>query len=181
MKNMKISLGVSGLLLVLSASAQAETAWRFGISGARVNVEVDDALDDNATGWSVFAGFEFNKFVAVEAGYLDAGEVKEEVLPGGVVAADNSALFGSVLGSLPLGDSPASVFARAGVLSWKSDQEGRVEGDVVISGEADGTDPYFGAGVAATIDGALLRAEYAVAELDDSDITMIGLSIVWRF
>ncbi len=73
------------------------------------------------------------------------------------------------------------MFARAGMLSWKSDQEGRVNGDVVISGEADGTDPYFGAGVAATIDGALLRAEYAVAELDDSDVTMIGLSIVWRF
>ena len=56
-----------------------------------------------------------------------------------------------------------------------------MNGETIISGEEDGTDPYFGAGIAATIDNALLRAEYSIAELDDSDVTMIGLSVVWRF
>lgn len=179
---MKKHIALLGLALIACAPAQAETAWRFGIGGSRVQVEMDDVLDDRTSGWSIFGGFEFNRYLAVEAGYIDAGEVKEEVVASGVVAVDTTAFFGSVLGSLPLGDSAASLFGRAGMLSWKSDLEGRVSGDTIVSAEADGTDPYFGAGIAATIDNALLRAEYSIAELDDDvDVTMIGLSVVWRF
>lgn len=134
---MKKHIALLGLAFVACAPAQAETAWRFGIGGSRVQVEIDDVLDDRTSGWSIFGGFEFNRFLAIEAGYLDAGEVKEEIVAGGVLAADNTAFFGSVLGSLPLGDSAASLFGRAGMLSWKSDQEGRVNGETIISCEED--------------------------------------------
>lgn len=182
-------IGILGTLGLLSAAPafsagadgfMSESAWRFGIGGGRLTIEADDLdLKGSATAWEVFGGFEFNRYLAIEAGYIDGGKAKDNV-GDIVIEADTRALYASVLGSLPVGDV-VSLYARAGVMDWKSDQEARSDGDVLLAVDVDGTDPFFGAGIAALIEGALLRLEYRIADLDDTDLTAVSLAIAWRF
>jgi hypothetical protein len=44
----------------------------------------------------------------------------------------------------------------------------------------DGSDPIFGIGAAAEVEGAQVRLEYRMAELDDTDYNLVSLSVVWR-
>ena len=95
---------------------------------------------------------------------------------------------GSVLGSLPLGGSAFSLFGRVGLLDWKADLRSR---DFVAATEAvatgDGQDVFFGGGLQAALDGAVLRLEYEYVEFDTDDddfgakSEIISLNVAWIF
>jgi OOP family OmpA-OmpF porin len=156
------------------------SAIRFGVAGGRVLIKADDVdLRGRTGGWELFGGFEFNRYFAIEAGYIIGGKAKDNV-EGIVIEDDTSMLYASAIGSLPLGDT-ASVYARAGLLDWKSDRETRLDGVVLATENVDGNDPFVGAGFAAMIDDALLRLEYRMADLDDTELRFVSLAIAWRF
>lgn len=175
---MRILSGV--LLAALFTSNASADAARFGIGAGRATIEADDFdLEGRATAWEIFGGYEFNQYLAVEAGYINGGKAKDSI-QGVVVVANTSAIAASVVGSLPVNES-FSFFGRAGYMHWESDQEARIDGDVVATADVDGNDPFFGAGVAVGIDEALLRFEYRIASLDDSDLSLLSLAVLWRF
>lgn len=176
-------VGLAALVLLSSTAAaqDSQSAIRFGIGAGKVTIEADDVdLKGNGWGWEVFAGYEFNRYVAVEASYIDAGDVNDHIEEGITAAADTHGYSASVLGTLPVNDV-FSVYARAGYLKWKADERLRVDGETVLQYDVDGSDPIFGVGLSTLVDGAFLRLEYRMADLDDTDLSMIGASIVWRF
>jgi hypothetical protein len=156
------------------------SAVRFGIAGGRIVLDAHDVdLTGRTTDWELFVGFEFNRHLAIEAGYIIGGKAKDDV-DGVVIEDDTNAAYASVIGSLPLNDV-VTAYARGGLLHWKSDREARLEGQVLDTEAVDGTDPFYGAGLAALIDDALVRLEYRIADLDDRDFGYVSLAIAWRF
>jgi OOP family OmpA-OmpF porin len=168
------------LTMIFAAHANAEGAFRIGIGGGQATIEADDLdLKGSATAWEVFGGYEANENWAVEIGYIDGGSADDSI--GNVtVEADTTTFVASVIGSLWVGDN-FSVYARAGLMHWESEEALKVSGVTVATDDLDGDDPFFGAGGALLVDGALLRLEYRLANLDDTDLSLISLALAWRF
>jgi OOP family OmpA-OmpF porin len=169
------------VLAGLSTTAMADgLGGRFGVSVGRETLKADDyGLDAHSTAWEVFGGYEFNKYLAIEAGYIDGTTAKQSI-PGGALEIDASGYYGSVVGSLPFAEV-FSVYGRAGYLHWKADEYAHADGGTA-NGSVNGDDPIFGVGIAYEGEGnALLRLEYRIADLDDTDLSLISVGIAWRF
>ena len=172
-------LGVA-LLTLLSFSASAESAWRAGVGVGRADAQEDDVgFDASSTSWEIFGGWEMNQYLAFEAGYIYGGKPKDDIA-GATVEMETHAIQASVLGSLWVNDA-FGVFGRLGMLSWKADAEGRVNGQVLARSSDDGTDAFYGVGIATVLDGALLRAEYRIADFGDIDYSQYSINVAWRF
>lgn len=175
-----LHLALLASLAAFGTTAHAESAWRAGIGLAKSTLDVDDSdFKGDSTAWEVFGGWELNRYLAAEAGFIDLGTIDDQ-LDESVFDFDSRGYYASVLGSLPLGEG-FSVYGRAGMLAWRYEAEERVDGDIVAEGKDDGNDPLFGVGVAAHLDGALLRLEYRLSEIDDAHVDLLGLAVVWRF
>jgi hypothetical protein len=104
----------------------------------------------------------------------------------------------SVLGSWWITDK-FSLFGRAGLFAWKGEVTFSEDSDVtdpanvtfIDKYDDDGFEPFIGVGLQTQLDGALVRLEYQMAEVDDfgdtgTDPSMLDqklnslqLSIVW--
>ena len=135
-------------------------------------------FDEHAIALEVFAGYEFNRWFALEGGYLNGGDATEDFFDG-AVRLESSAVYATALGSLPITDA-LSVYARAGVIKWDAEVRETLDQQVIFKRRRDGNDPLYGVGLAATVEGALLRLEYRYADLDFAESRIIGLSIVWQ-
>jgi len=187
-KSMAGRIALAVVLGTVSTAAMAD--WdgghaRLGLGGGRAQVEMDDFdLKGSGTAWEIIGGWEINRYLAIEASYIDAGNINDTLSIDGIgdvkLKADTNALTASVVGSLPLSDR-FSVFGRAGLMHWKSKQSVHALGESESLGDFDGDDPIFGVGAAFEIETALVRLEYRIADLDDSDLSLLSLGIVWRF
>lgn len=103
----------------------------FGLGSA--DHDIPGAADNKDTAWKLFGGYQFNRNVAIEGGYVDLGQV---TFPGR--SLDSTALTLSAVGSLPMTDQ----FAFTGKLgiAW-------AETDVSGFGTRDSTDPVYGLGL----------------------------------
>ena len=147
---------------------------RFGFSGGQL-----DLSDSNysPTAWNFMAGYEFNRYLAVEVGTLIDRGIKYPD-PTGTLKVDTSSYHLTAVGSYPLGDI-VSVYGRAGLLRWTLHQKYST-GGTTTSASDDGNDPYFGAGFAFNVDSGLLQFEYARTKIFDTTTTYISLGILWR-
>lgn len=177
---MRALIILSTILFAAHAQADDDGAFRFGLGVGKATIEVDDFdVEGSDTAWEVFGGYELNQYLAFEVGYIDGGSPDDTFL-GVTVRADTTAIAGSILGSIPIGET-FSVYGRAGYMHWESEQVAVLDGVTIASDDVDGDDPFFGAGVSALVDTALVRLEYRVADLDDTDLSLISLAIAWRF
>lgn len=114
---------VAGSLLPLAASAQS---WYLGASGGQSAIQASPAdvetgfllddgftasattLDKTDTAWKAYAGYRFNRFLAVEMGYADLGK-----------ASFNTTIVAAPPGTMPAPPFPihATATARGGFLS----------------------------------------------------------------
>lgn len=105
------------------------------------------ACDDKDLSWNVFAGYQFNRYWAIEGGYSNFGEATSSgFLVGGApitVTAETTAFELVGVGSLPLGDA-FSIYAKAGIFRYESD--GSASGGIVGSASDSGTELTFGLG-----------------------------------
>lgn len=124
-------------------------------------------FDDRAVGYNLGAGYRFNKWLAVDAAYWDLGEFKSDRLTGGERIGYDASIWtvGGII-SVPLWI--IDIYGRAGAAMW--DVDSRYIDD-------DGTDPYYGAGVALNILGSLdVYIEYVRFDLEESvDSANLGL------
>jgi len=154
---------------------------RLGVGIAQNYVETTyNALpfDEHGTALEVFAGYEFNRWFALEGGYLNGGDATEDFFDG-AIRLESSGVYATALGSLPITDA-LSVYGRAGVIKWDAEVRETVDQQVSFKLKRDGKDPIFGVGLAATVEGALVRLEYRYADFDFAESRIIGLSIVWQ-
>lgn len=78
-------------------------------------------LDDTSVGWTLFAGYRFFRFLAIEGGYTDLGEFSAERL-GTKTDESFQAMYLAAVGILPLGQS-WQLHAKLGGGSLKLDQK----------------------------------------------------------
>lgn len=139
-----------------------------------------EEFDGDDTAYKVFLGFGFSEYVRLEAGYVDLGDLEEDLSFVGIgsqrvgVSADGPTL-GLELG-LPLGEY-FSITARGGVLFWEA--EARVSGFGVRD---DGEDPFYGVGLRYRLGPhASLLGIAERYELEDVDVDVISLGISFQF
>lgn len=140
---------VSAMLLAMGMTGSAVAANGF-YAGASIGEASIDACgdaaavgatscDDSDTSWKIFGGYELNQNFAVEAAWVDLGEINASG-PGVSVTAEGDGFVADVKGTLPLNDQ-FGVFAKVGLISWE------LEGGGVASGlDDDGTDAMYGVG-----------------------------------
>lgn len=142
--------------------------------------DVDDAdldFDSDENARKAFAGWRFNRFIAVQLDFIDFERSVDARDALNVVSTQSDGIAPSVVGTLPLG--PIELFARAGILWYDLEIE---SGNTALVDDSD-RDPIFGAGIGVTIaERVNLRAEYEVVEIDQLDDShAVWLTAAWRF
>jgi OOP family OmpA-OmpF porin len=168
------------LALVLAAPA-ARAEFLIGASVGQTNAAVDDQIsfDADGTGWKVFVGFRFFKFLGIEGGYRDFGSpgtslagVSAEVEPRGVD------VYG--VGVLPI--KKLELWAKIGLIYW--DETLSVTGAGTPQEDDDsGTDGAFGFGIAWKFaDWIALRGEWEEFDLGAADdVRFLSVGVDFRF
>jgi hypothetical protein len=138
--------------------------------------DVDIDFDESSDASKIFAGWRFNRFLAVQLDYIDFGDagVTLDLLN---IQAETRGIAPSVVATLPVG--PVELFAKAGMLFY--DLEVSLNGDTLV--DESGNDIVYGVGVGYTLFGRLaLRAEYEIIEIDEiDDAEAFWISAAWRF
>ncbi len=141
-----------------------------GVGAGQLRLE-DSGFEADDTAVKLFGGWRFNQNFALELAYIHGGSPEDAG-----VEVEPRAMQASLLGTVPLTNS-ANVYARAGVLSWKT--EVSVPG---FTAKDDGKDFAWGVGTSFNVGSrGAIRLEYEGADLDGTDISLITLSGVLRF
>lgn len=139
------------------------------------DVGIDFSDSDNAL--KIFAGWNFNRFFAVQADFVDFGDSSGFVAPSAQGTSDVQGLAASAVGTLPIG--PIELFARVGMMFYEIDLN--LTGGRLI--DESGEDLVWGAGLGIDIlDRLNLRLEYEeidIQELDEADA--VWLNVAWKF
>jgi hypothetical protein len=183
LKSLAVAFAVV-LLLGFAADSRAQGVYLGGAySWATLDVQDVDAnlLDDNANAYKLFLGYEFPKFIGLEAAYLDFGsyEVGDfEELEDLTVDADLSAWTAALTGRIPLGDL-FTIYAKVGYFFW--DAEFKAAEDIGdLTGES-GEDLFYGAGVRLNFGKFSVLGEYEQFDGEDFKNDLFSLGLRWTF
>lgn len=220
-----IVVGSLGVAMAAPVAAEVQPGWYVGVSPGQASYDVsqDDldeividafasagapiisgtsSLDDSDTAWSIFGGYRFNPYLAVEVGYVDLGSAEYRSsgtvnLSGSVTPASFNMDFSSTgftvatLGSLPLGEM-FDVHARLGI--FFSDMEIDMSTTIGTGSASDqlsasSEDVFYGLGAAWhfggnwSLSGDWQRYD-AVGdeeETGEGDIDVLSLSLAYKF
>ena len=157
----QIKMGMGGALLALTAlGAQAQSTvpaprltmdsgFYVGAGGGRVKGEFGcvSACDNKDTTWHGYAGYQINRYFAVEGGYSDFGTVESTGTIFGSTASarvDTTAVEIAALGIAPFTDK-FSAYIKIGMYRYESDAT--LSGAVVGTSNAKGTEFTIGMGL----------------------------------
>ena len=194
---MKKQFLLACVLGAFTLPAMADNFYIFGDVG-QIKFELDGSSDSKLsktdTTFSIGAGYDFNKFLAVEVAYRDLGEAVESGSDfDGVDDYDYvdkigvTALQASVVGKLPISEV-FNVYGRVGLASLDAEYESREY-------YADGINPkpysesesktraLFGIGASFDVTSQLaVRAEYnQYAKWDDLKLSALTVGAVYKF
>jgi len=206
-KSMLRGVAFSAIALAICGSANAaEPGWYIGVGAGQSDVDISSSdvnkimtaagitgtssVDETDTAWKIFAGYQYNKYLGVELGYVDLGEVDIDAVITAPTAAtlkinaETQAAALSVIASLPIGDK-FNVFGRVGAFYWDVEAEAAaVVGGVVskASADDDGIDLLFGAGAKYDFTKNVgVRVEWERYDVDGDDIDLISGSLLYSF
>jgi len=191
---------VSAPVLAQRAPAMAQDAG-FYLGGAVGQSRLKDACegltiacDEKDTGWKVFAGYQFNRYLGIEGGYVDLGKASASGTITGVGVTGNAEVKGWELlgvGTLPIANN-FSAYGKVGFFRWDLD----VSATAVVPGFAvstsasdDGTDMTFGVGlkyeftrnVAARLEWQRYNDIGGSNTGGKSDVDLFSLGVVFKF
>ena len=142
--------------------------------------------DDTSVGWKVDLGYQFNKYLGVEGGYVNLNDMtltSTITAPVAGTARTNAASDGwtlAAVGSYPLSDK-FSVMAKLGGAYVLSDIAART-GTSQETMSADDYQPYYGVGASyALLDNLSVRAEWERFETDEFDIDLLTAGLNLKF
>jgi long-chain fatty acid transport protein len=165
-----------------SASASALAAQ--GITATQTST------DDSDFGFKVFGGYQFNKYLGLEGGYVQFNNYTANATvtaPAPNVSAyqteDSNAWFLGAVGTLPITKDFAA-FGKLGMNSWKTSYNTFIHNaDTSFTRTSSierGYDPYYGVGVSyALMQGLEVRGEYERYDLggNNTDFLSAGLAV----
>ena len=173
-------------LLLLSGTALADSGFYIGGGAGGATLESDFAdsgipslpsgIDEDDTAFKVFGGYTFDLpliDLSVEAGYVDFGEPDVQTAFGELLI-DTTGINAWGIAAVEAG--PIDVFGKLGFIAW--DVDASLAG---FSESDDGTDVGYGIGVGFDLLKIQIRGEYEVYDLDDADLEMLSLSLLYRF
>ena len=142
--------------------------------------QIDDAgIDftdgDNAT--KLFAGWNFNRYFAVQGDYVDFGDQSGAVSPSVSGTSNVKGFAPSIVGTLPIG--PVELFGRIGMMFYNLDVN--LNGGQLIDDSAE--DMVWSAGIGIDIKDRLnLRLEYEQIDIPQFDqANAVWLNAAWKF
>jgi hypothetical protein len=146
--------------------------------------QIDDAgidFSDSDNAMKVFAGWNFNRFFAVQADFVDFGEasgaVASSVGAPSTGSSDVQGLAPSIVGTIPIG--PLELFGRVGMMFCEIDMN--LTGGRLV--DESGEDLVWSVGLGIDIlDRLNLRLEYEeldIEQLDEADA--VWLNAAWKF
>lgn len=177
MKYFRATIAILALTVACSAPATAEIYVGAALGQARIDERIDGLrVADNSTSWRLFAGYEFNDYIALEAGYLDLGNISDTVL-GVPVRADADGWTLSAVGSIPFADRWA-VQARGGFFFW--DGQSSVNG--VVERDPGDQNPFVGIGIAYSFnENVQLDVGVDYYDMDDVQPLIAAVALSFRF
>jgi len=138
--------------------------------------DVDIDFDEDSDAKRFFAGWRFNRILAVQLDYIDFGDATSasELL---AIESDAKGIAPSLVATLPLG--PIELFGKAGWLFY--DLEVNANGNQLFDDSEN--DFVYGGGVGITLlERLALRAEYEVIEISEFDEAEAAwVTAAWRF
>jgi hypothetical protein len=145
---------------------ERDSAFKLGVGAGIANLDFDYGFAASDTALSVFAGYDFNRYLSIEAGYVDAGSPEEN----GVTVTSSYATV-TAIASLPLWRH-WSICARVGAAagSWESSGIERTDTVVVV-----------GAGTAVDFDRFQVRLVGDALTIDDARIVHFSVQGAWKF
>ena len=180
-------------LALLSLAVTPVLAGEFYVGGSlgQASMDVPDTggsglnVDDSATGYKVFGGYNVAKYFSVEGAYVDGASVSmEDTTTPMTMSFETSGFAFRAMGVLPVREK-FHVFADLGMYLWDGDATVN-DGTTSASGSTDGTDPVYGIGMGwQVLPKGNLRAEYerytASAEGTDIDTDMFSVGFAYIF
>lgn len=146
-------------------------------------------VDGKDGAFKLFGGYQFNRNVALEAAFVDLGDVSYSgnftgtpPLTGPVTGGrvQNSGLNLSAVGVLPLGQKFV-LFAKAGMFLWYSEATD-VTGGLATFSEEDGSDLSLGLGASVALGQRVsLRAEWERFDMSGVDVDLVTVGVAFRF
>ncbi len=167
----------------ISQDAGGYVGFNFGQSKAKDFCEGATTCDDKDTALSIFAGYQINKNLGVEFGYTDLGEASASGPVFGIPVTATGEVSGfefSAVGTIPL-NQQFSLYGKLGFFMWDADLKGTV-GGIPVSVSDDGTDLTFAFGARYSFTkNVSAQLQWQRYEIDDGDIDVIGLGLLFRF
>lgn len=142
-----IAIGVLFAAALPFAAQAADTGWYVTVTGgvsaygnssdderqlqsdlAASGISADVTVNDNATAVGFGGGYQFNRYVAVEANYINLGTATADVFvfsPATFTVHEDLKAYGEtldVVGMLPVSEKMVSLFVKGGLFSYKMEQ-----------------------------------------------------------
>jgi OOP family OmpA-OmpF porin len=180
---------------VAASPDENERGFYLGGGVGNFNVEIDrfdnvdnaiGRLDDDDTGWKVFGGYKFNRYLALEGAYVDFGRQTDTFDVSGSsgdFTAELSGFSPQLIGILPLG--PVELSAKVGVYFIDIDLSADVDSVDELDFDSSTSDENFmyGVGIGATFFQRLnAKLEYEWMDIGGGDETnALFATGTWRF
>jgi OOP family OmpA-OmpF porin len=178
------------LSFLLGAAAVGSTAMAqdvdvvkgFYLGGAITQARFDDAnfslddVDDEDNSWKVIGGFRFHENFAVEASYIDFGEMSARLLTGtGPFTAEAKGFAAFAVGLIPV--PYVDLFAKVGAAQIDAETQG-----LPVNFDDDTTEFAYGAGAQWRWRNLAIRAEYEKFDTDIiGDLDLISVGATYTF
>ena len=168
-------------------TAVADSGFYIGASAGGATIESDlngisipglpaGGIDEDDTAIKIFAGYNFDLpaiDLAIEAGYVDFGEPDIDTALG-ELTLDTTGI--NAWGIAAINAGPVDIFGKLGLVSWE------VDADLLGASDSDdGTDIGYGLGVRFNLGAFRIRGEYELYDVDEVDVSMLSLGIVYQF
>jgi hypothetical protein len=183
------------LALLTLATVPAHAEWYAGVGLGSTDAgdykdmtQFTGSVDEKSTSKEILVGYQFHTYGAVEASYVDLGEVTFNGLWLGVPDQGTIKTSGTkiaIMGMLPFGN-PWRVFGKIGYFDWEVEED-EVYGGTPLSTKWTGSGPVYALGVQFDIhEYADIRLEWE--RHDDIDMTYTeghidnySAKLIWKF
>jgi OOP family OmpA-OmpF porin len=172
---MKLIYAAVAAALLSAAPAMAADDGGFYVGAGVGQFSVDEGgFDESDTGYKLFGGWMFNKYIGGELEYIDGGTVEDSGF-----GIDTTALNVSLKGNWPVTEQ-FDVYGKVGYFFWDADIDS--SGDSSQESNESGSDLSWGIGAGYDFtENFGIVGEWQWFQIEEADAEMMSLGVVWKF